>query len=119
MVKESIIQEFTVSYRYPVHFTTGLFATENRLLADFFASQAAATTPKVLVVVDDGVVAAHGQLATDIQQYFSSMLGVTLVGEQVVVPGGEACKNDDAVVDRIIDAVDRHGVDRHSYIIAI
>lgn len=119
MVRGSIIQEFTVSYRYPVHFTTGLFAETNRLLADFFDSQAAEATPKVLVVIDEGVLAAHTQLKENIQAYFSGMPTVSLVGEQVVVPGGEACKNDYAVVDRIIEAVDRYGIDRHSYVIAV
>ncbi len=119
MIKDSIIQEFTVSYRYPIHFTTGLFAQGNRLLADFFASQGAATTPKVLVVIDEGVAASHHHLTQDIQRYFSAMPGVTLVNDQLVIPGGEACKNDHAVVDRIIDAVDRYGIDRHSYVIAV
>lgn len=108
-----------MSYRYPVHFTAGLFAQTNPLLADFFASQAAATTPKVLVVIDEGVLSAHTQLRENIQAYFSDKPMVALVSEQVVVPGGEACKNDHAVVDRIIDAVDRYGIDRHSYVIAV
>lgn len=119
MVRDSIIQEFTVSYRYPVHFTTGLFTAENRLLADFFASQAAATTPKVLFVIDDGVMATHSQLRQDIQQYFAAMPSVMLVSEQIVIPGGEACKNDHTVVDRIIEAVDQYGIDRHSYVVAV
>lgn len=119
MLKDSIIQEFEVRYRYPVHFTTGLFAKDNPLLGDFFKSHHAAITPKVLVVVDEGVVAHHVHVKQDIAQYLSGLPAVSLVDELIVVPGGEACKNDPSVVDRIIDAVDRHGVDRHSYIMAI
>lgn len=119
MLKESIIQEFSVAYRYPVHFTSGLFAMENPLLTHFFKSHKTVITPKMLVVIDEGVVAHHHSLQKDIQRYFAEVSEVSLVSEFLVIPGGEASKNDHEIVDRIVDAVDRHGIDRHSYIIAI
>lgn len=119
MFKESIIQEFSVTYRYPVYFTDGLFAKENPLLNQLFGTHPVAVVPKVLVVVDDGLLAHHASLQDDIKSYFLGMTDISLIDEQLIVPGGETCKNDPTVVDRIIDAVDRHGVDRHSYIMAI
>jgi 3-dehydroquinate synthase len=37
----------------------------------------------------------------------------------LVIPGGEACKNDPALFERLVEAVNQHGIDRHSYIAAI
>jgi 3-dehydroquinate synthase len=37
----------------------------------------------------------------------------------LIVPGGEKAKNNTAVVQQILDAVNEYGIDRHSYLIAI
>jgi len=119
MMKPTIQQTFAVTYRYDVHFTTDLFVLDNRLFANFFAERVGGSIPKLLVVLDEGVAMHHGQLAGRLTAYFRTVPGVALVEEVIIVPGGEAVKNEHLTVDRIIDAVDRHGIDRHSYIIAI
>ncbi|SEK18898.1 3-dehydroquinate synthase [Parapedobacter koreensis] len=119
MIKESINQSFTVAYRYQVHFTKALFSIANPVLARFFASHATDIMAKALVVVDDGVVEHHVNLLQEIRAYFESLQGIVLADELMVVNGGEQAKNDHTLVDRIIDAVDRHGIDRHSYVIGI
>ncbi|MFC3198860.1 3-dehydroquinate synthase [Parapedobacter deserti] len=119
MNKRSIKQSFTVTFEYDVHFTADLFAAENPLLAQFFANKTAAATPKLLVVMDGGVVEYHRSLPEKIRAYVSETGCVELVDEVMVIPGGETAKNNVHVTDSIIDAVDRHGIDRHSYIMAI
>lgn len=119
MIKESIEQSFTVTYRYQVHFTKDLFAANNPVLARFFASHATDSMAKVLVVVDDGVAAHHPELLPDVRAYFAALPDILLIADLIVVNGGEHAKNDHAVVDTIIAAVDRYGIDRHSYIICI
>jgi 3-dehydroquinate synthase len=42
-----------------------------------------------------------------------------LCADPVVMPGGEACKNDPALVEQIQRAVNDYGIDRHSYIAVI
>jgi 3-dehydroquinate synthase len=37
----------------------------------------------------------------------------------LIIPGGESAKNDTTQLDQIIEAINKHGVDRHSYIAAI
>lgn len=120
-MKSIIKQKFSVSYHYDIHFTSGLFAPENRLLSDFFAEHLAAggAVPKLLVVVDEGVVTCHPALIERIRDYLEHESTVQLVGEILRVPGGEAIKNHWESVDRVIKSVDRHGIDRHSYIMAI
>ncbi len=44
---------------------------------------------------------------------------VDLIPDLHIIPGGEGAKNDPALVDQLIEAVDRYGIDRHSYVIAI
>ncbi len=89
------------------------------MLARFFADQATAITPKALVVVDDGLVQHHPDLLNEIRTYVGSLPNLRLVDELLVVNGGEKAKNDHAVVNSVLAAVERHGVDRHSYVIGI
>ena len=118
-MKSIIKQKFSVTYRYDIHFTTGLFAAENPLLGRFFSEHLESVVPKLFVVLDDGVAKHHPILVERIRDYFNSEPAVDLIGEITVVPGGETIKNSTEIVDRIIEAVDRHGIDRHSYIMAI
>src|SRR3546814_4544054 len=61
-MKTIIKQKFSVSYQYDIHFTSALFAPENRLLSDFFAERLGGILPKLLVVVDEGVATSHPAL---------------------------------------------------------
>src|SRR5690606_28004788 len=117
--KTIIKQKFSVSYQYDIHFTSALFAPENRLLSNFFAERLGEMLPKLLVVVDEGVATFHPALIERIRDYLEPETTVQLVSEILRVPGGETVKNQQDSVDRIIESVDRYGIDRHSYIMAI
>ena len=113
-------QSFSVQFSYSVLFTEHLFAPTNPLLTDFFSQQATdGMTRKLLFVLDSGVVQTHPQLSTAISTYFSSGISIDLVPDLLVVPGGEGAKNDPALVEQIVDAIDRHGIDRHSFVVAV
>jgi len=72
------------------------------------------------VVVDDGVAAAHPAVVGDVRLYCTAHDDVLeLPADPLVVPGGEAIKNHGGPVDEIRAAIDIHGVDRHSYVMAI
>jgi 3-dehydroquinate synthase len=118
-MKSIIKQKFSVTYRYDIHFTAGLFAPENTLLGCFFAEHLEGVVPKLFVVLDEGVAKHHPVLKERIHDYINQVSAVDLIGDIMVVPGGEAIKNSREGIDRIIEAVDRHGIDRHSYIMAI
>lgn len=114
-------QSFEVSYRYKVFFTRHLFAGDNELLSGLFASLVEPDyVAKALFVLDEGVLACHPDLPRQIGGYFEAHgERVRLAPEMIVVPGGEAVKNDPAHVEKIVDAIDRHGIDRHSYLVAV
>lgn len=113
-------QSFTVKFDYRVYFTNKLFDLSNQLLADFLLSnQVEGELRKILFVVDDNVANHHPDLLQQIKTYFDKYTAVSLVKEVLVVPGGEIAKNDPVHYTRIVDAVDKFGIDRHSYIAAI
>lgn len=116
----SIQQTFTVNFSYKVFFTQELFSPQNHTFRDFLLSQASAgLTRKLLFIVDDGVMGSHPYLATQIADYLQDITICRLAGEVIVVPGGEACKNDQALFYSLVDKIDEQGIDRHSYVIAI
>jgi 3-dehydroquinate synthase len=112
-------QSFNIRYHYKIFFTEGLFNSDNLLLADFFNGESSTAQKKVLFVLDAGLVDANPALETAITAYFQVHRAVELVSEILIVPGGEAAKNNPAVLESIIEAVDVHGIDRHSYIAAV
>lgn len=110
-------QSFSVPFRYPVAFTENLFDPQNPILANVLRSQRA---PKVLFVLDSGVSDCHPHLIQDIKNYTSAHDGVfTLASEPMVIPGGEACKNEERSYQKIVEATHLYGIDRHSYIAVI
>ena len=118
---DQLQQVFSVRFTYNVFFTERLFDTTNPLLAHFFDQQAAdQTRKKVLFVIDSGVVDTHADLPATINAYFTQHAkAVDLVPDVLIVPGGETAKNDPALVEQIVDAVDRYGIDRHSFVVAV
>ncbi|PUZ27621.1 3-dehydroquinate synthase [Chitinophaga costaii] len=112
-------QVFKIPYKYQVYFTTSLFDTANPVFSDFLAShQSEGLEQKLLFVIDEEVQAHHPQLMLQITTYVASLAGFSLAPIQVL-PGGEASKNDPALFDQLIHAVEQFGIDRHSYLVAI
>jgi 3-dehydroquinate synthase len=112
-----IDQEVVVTFRYPVKFTHGLLDPLNPTLRDVVEAEDRA---RLLVVIDQGVADAHPTMTADVVVYCAAHADVLeLMAPPLVVPGGEAIKNRAGPVDEIRAAIDVHGVDRHSYVVAI
>lgn len=118
---QTISQSFKVEYHYSVFFTENLFQQQNPLLKDFFSNYTEeGFQRKALVIVDEGFARQHSSLTHDIQSYFSECIKqVSLAPEIIIVPGGEASKNDPQLFDSLCKAVDVYGIDRHSFVIGI
>jgi len=116
----SLEQKFQVSFNYTVHFTQGLFNSQNTLFRDVLAQNGAEGPHKVFFVIDSGVAEAHPELLTEIKTYFQNNANeLTLTGELTIVPGGEQSKNKPELVQYLLEAVHTYGIDRHSYMAAI
>jgi 3-dehydroquinate synthase len=109
----------TVPFLHRIFFTRSVFAPQNHLLARVMTPQTGLSA-KTLVVLDENVAQAFPSLADEITSYFSVPGGaMTLVRPPILAPGGETAKNDRALVDEIYRQVERHGICRHSYVIAV
>jgi 3-dehydroquinate synthase len=114
-------------FRHEVIFTRGALGPENAALAKVFAREGGRAA-RVLAVVDRGVVRAlrsgSGQarpgLVEELKKYFERHAErAELVAEPMVVPGGEAAKNDWRLVEKLWAAMERHGLSRQSYVLAV
>ncbi|SDE98623.1 3-dehydroquinate synthase [Chitinophaga filiformis] len=117
---QSIQQTFSVDYSFKVFFTQSLFSPSNPEFRNYLASQVTqGLTKKLLFILDDGVAKAHPALTAEITAYLQQIEGFKIAGDVILIPGGEACKNDQELFYRLIDQVDAQGVDRHSFVVAI
>ena len=114
-----IEQEFNVRFHYKVYFTSALFNPSNTLLDNFFKERNTAPFQKIFFVADRNVVDAHPRLLEEIFSYFKKFNTVHLMEDILVIPGGEAVKNDLTLFNKIVEAVNLYNIDRHSYIAAI
>ena len=112
-----IQQEFSVPFQYTVHFTADIFSTKNLL----FASSVSDGRPaKLFFVIDQGVSLAHPSLLDKIKHYAETFHEqIHLCADPLVVPGGERVKNDHHFLEKVIEATNTYGIDRHSFIVAI
>ncbi len=108
-----------VQFRHQVHFTDGVFDAENSLLRDVLCGDRKGSASKALVVVDETLAAAQPALISRIEAYFKRHNALTLVCAPLVIEGGERAKNSYFHVSEIHSLVEKHHVDRHSYIIAV
>ena len=118
---QTIKQSFKVEYNYSIFFTNNLFDTANNQLSEFFNSYAEqGFQRKVLIVIDGGFLSHHPDLQDTIKNYFAEQVKhIQLAKDIIVVPGGEASKNDPDLFEKLAQAVDIYGIDRHSFIVGI
>jgi 3-dehydroquinate synthase len=114
----SVIQRsIQVGWQLRVFFTEDVFAPANPVLKDALV---AGSPRKVLVVLEDALAQAQPNLEKQIQNYFSvHAKQLQLVRLPLFVAGGEQSKNSITIVTDILSQIDRHHIDRHSYLIAI
>jgi 3-dehydroquinate synthase len=111
---------FSVPFRYAVHFTERLLDPENRVLVAALQRLEPQRRHRVLAVVDAGVERAHPELSAALRRYAVAHAdSMQLLGEPVVVPGGEDAKNDPALVTRLHERMAAVGLDRQSFCLAI
>ena len=113
-------QHFQVAFSYTVHFTEGLFNPDNLLLGDALLEDGGEGPRKVFFVVDSGVAEQHPGLVAAITRYASAHAAVLRLSAPItIIPGGEQCKNDPAILQKLLIAVNAYHLDRHSYIVGL
>ena len=117
---QPIQQRVEVTFNYPVHFTNGIFDLDNPLLGQVITSDGEVKPKKLVVVVDSGLLSHRNGLLEQLRQYCDCNSDIlSLSAEPMLVPGGEAAKNNPRLVEEIHQLIDNAGICRHSYIVAV
>jgi len=113
-------QAFSVRFEYKVFFTENLFSLSNPAFRTFLNEEKSDAVKKIFFVTDEAVAKNHPRLQEDIKNYFSDKTAaLPLIAGMLIIPGGERAKNSEEIFYKVINAVDKYGIDRHSYIAAI
>jgi 3-dehydroquinate synthase len=117
----SVIQRsIQVNWPLRVFFTEDVFAPANLVLKAALAENTASASRTALVVLDESLAQAQPDLGRRIEDYFAAHAdSVKLVTPPLVIEGGERAKNSPLHVAEIHSLIDRHHIDRHSYLIAV
>ena len=109
-----------VSYRQRVLFTQGVFNPANPALKDVLVDNRPGKVHKAIVVIDESLAAAQSLLLRTIEAYFAAHAEtLKLVCPPMVLEGGERAKNSYFHVTEIHSQIEKHHIDRHSYVIAV
>lgn len=109
---------FSVPFAFPLHFTRGVFAPDNPLLGGIVRRLEPTRRHRVLAVVDAGVAATNPALVDGIARYAAAH-DLELVSAPVIVPGGEAVKNDLAHPLALLQQINDVGLDRQSFVAVV
>ncbi len=109
----------TVTYPHRIRWTVGVLDPSNPTLAELMEGQED-EPGRVLVFVDQGVLDGWPGLGDQVQGYFRALGGrLRLAGAVWPMPGGEVCKNDWKVVERVCRSIHDAGLCRRSSVVAI
>jgi len=115
----TVRKKIEVSYDLRVFFTDHVFETTNLTLKQTLADRPG-QVKKVLLILDEAVAQTQPMLARQIEKYFAAHANaMKLVCRPLVIEGGERTKNSDFHVSEIHSHIDRHHIDRQSYVIAV
>ncbi|MFA5910449.1 MAG: 3-dehydroquinate synthase [Vicinamibacterales bacterium] len=109
---------FSVPFAFPLHFTRGVFAPDNPLLAGIVRRLEPARRHRLLAVVDARVAATNPALVDGIARYAAAH-DLELAAAPVIVPGGEAVKNDLAHPLALLQKINDVGLDRQSFVAVV
>ena len=113
-------QEFTVPFKYPVHFTRSVFDPDNPLLSSLFEPKENGGKHRVMIYIDTGVIDATDGILDSINSYFDQHSDqLELVAPPQAIPGGENAKTGWEPVRGVMSAIGDHHLCRQSYILAI
>jgi 3-dehydroquinate synthase len=111
---------FTVPFEFPLHFTRSVFERRNPLLMTIVSRLEPARRHRLLIVVDERVAASNPHLHDAMLGYAAEhAASLELVSPPVIVPGGEAVKNDIAHALSLLKVINDTGLDRQSYVVIV
>lgn len=120
MTGSLIRQQITVSWDFPVVFTHAVFDPANPALAETLDRLDERRRHRAMVFIDARVAAAQPKLADQVRAYFAGHPDqLELADAPQVVPGGEAVKNDFALVQKFMRSMIEAHLDRQSFVLIV
>jgi len=114
------VQEFTVSYSYPVSFTYDLFDPANPLLKDTVCLAGQSKQHKLIIFIDEGVLSGQPDLCSRIDNYVAEYKqNINVVTDAIPMPAGENLKSDLKYIEQMQTVICKHHIDRHSFVLGI
>ena len=113
-------QRVQVAFEYPVCFTRELLRPDNRSLVECVTRLEPGRRHRLFAVLDDGVANAWPGLGEQLARYCDAHANqLQLIAPPRVVPGGEQSKQSPELIASLQADLQRHGVDRQSFVLAI
>lgn len=114
------LQKISVSYEYPVYFTTDVFSPGNPDLVEAITRKEPSRRHRIFVAVERAVAQAWPRLLDDIRRYVARHPDrLELAAAPWIVEGGEAAKNDPAVLARFQGRLYELRLDRQSFVVLV
>ena len=115
-----IQRNIRLDFQHRTFFTHGAFEPGNPVLADILKPSRDDRKSKVLVYVDEGLLASGDSLLFEIERYFDHHTSnLRLVRAPERVPGGEEIKAGLGWVEKVWDAINVESLCRHSFVVAV
>ena len=109
-----------VDYELRVYFTQHAFGPANPLLKEVLLGSGSEPPRRAWVVLDESLARLQPGLPNQIETYFECCdRRLTLAAPPLVIEGGERVKNAPFRLSEIYSHLDRHHIDRQSYVIAV
>jgi 3-dehydroquinate synthase len=111
--------EFAVPMTHRLRFTVDCFGEDFQVVAELF-ERSGANPARAQVWIDEGLCKWDPLLKSRIASRLNHRdSGVELVAPIEQLPGGEAVKNDPAIVHHLLESFNRDNLDRRSYVLVI
>ena len=111
-----------LTHQHRVIFTESVFGLENETLTGVFAlaREHRRQRTRVLVFLDSGLAETNPGLLAQVSAWFAMRTEqLDLRSEPIIIQGGESCKNDFDLVQRLWAEINDAALDRHSYVLVV
>ena len=123
MCRSDVDVSFSVPFQHRLRFTGDVFGIDSgdcdaEALAELLEPGETGTT-KVQFWLDEDVATALPQLKNRIRTFVEAHDHLVMPGNIQSVPGGETCKNDIHIIERMLKCMNAADLDRRSYVVVI
>ena len=111
---------FYVEWTHRLRFTRDALNPDNAALVEAIRADTNGNgTRGMIAVIDDGLAQANPSISDDLNNYCAAYTELPELREVIQVPGGEQCKQDDKLVQRVLDAIDQQRICRKSTVLVL